>query len=206
MKLKSITLTTAALLLSTSVNAALLFTNRISFESAVTVGQFIDFEAPFSNGSSITFGDATFISTNNTGLFRTNANEFGSLETRLASQNTDGIRIELASGWTSLGLDVGELFAGASTGTFTLRDSSNTIIDSITLDIGHFGPTPSFIGWINDVDIGSMEFFASGTNSFEAIDNVILSNTISAVPVPAAAWLFGSGIIGLIGFVRRKKV
>lgn len=27
---------------------------------------------------------------------------------------------------------------------------------------------------------------------------------ISAVPVPAAAWLFGSGLIGLVGLVRRK--
>ena len=27
---------------------------------------------------------------------------------------------------------------------------------------------------------------------------------VSAVPVPAAAWLFGSGIIGLIGIARRK--
>jgi len=27
---------------------------------------------------------------------------------------------------------------------------------------------------------------------------------INAVPLPAAAWLFGSGIIGLIGFARRK--
>ncbi|MDH5767097.1 MAG: VPLPA-CTERM sorting domain-containing protein [Gammaproteobacteria bacterium] len=29
--------------------------------------------------------------------------------------------------------------------------------------------------------------------------------TVSAVPVPAAAWLFGSGLIGLIGFARRKR-
>ena len=28
---------------------------------------------------------------------------------------------------------------------------------------------------------------------------------VSAVPVPAAAWLFGSGLIGLLGFARRKK-
>ncbi len=27
----------------------------------------------------------------------------------------------------------------------------------------------------------------------------------SSVPVPAAVWLFGSGLIGLIGIVRRKK-
>ena len=30
--------------------------------------------------------------------------------------------------------------------------------------------------------------------------------TTSAVPVPAAVWLFGSGLIGLIGVARRKKV
>ena len=29
---------------------------------------------------------------------------------------------------------------------------------------------------------------------------------MSSVPVPAAVWLFGSGLIGLIGFARRKKV
>lgn len=28
---------------------------------------------------------------------------------------------------------------------------------------------------------------------------------IEAIPVPAAAWLFGSGLIGLIGVARRKK-
>lgn len=28
--------------------------------------------------------------------------------------------------------------------------------------------------------------------------------TVSAVPVPAAVWLFGSGMLGLLGFARRK--
>ena len=28
---------------------------------------------------------------------------------------------------------------------------------------------------------------------------------VSAVPIPAAAWLFGSGLIGLVGVARRKK-
>jgi hypothetical protein len=28
----------------------------------------------------------------------------------------------------------------------------------------------------------------------------------SPVPVPAAAWLFGSGLIGLVGVARRKKL
>jgi len=32
-----------------------------------------------------------------------------------------------------------------------------------------------------------------------------LVREVSAVPVPAAVWLFGSGLIGLVGVVRRKK-
>ena len=28
---------------------------------------------------------------------------------------------------------------------------------------------------------------------------------VSAIPIPAAAWLFGSGLLGLIGIARRKK-
>lgn len=33
-----------------------------------------------------------------------------------------------------------------------------------------------------------------------------LEGTISAVPVPAAAWLFGTGLISLAGMARRKKL
>lgn len=40
---------------------------------------------------------------------------------------------------------------------------------------------------------------ALGTVALETVTGV------SAVPVPAAVWLFGSGLIGLIGIARRKK-
>lgn len=33
----------------------------------------------------------------------------------------------------------------------------------------------------------------------------VRSGDVSAVPVPAAVWLFGSGLLGLIGISRRKK-
>ena len=32
-----------------------------------------------------------------------------------------------------------------------------------------------------------------------------ITGQVSAVPVPAAVWLFGSGLIGLAGFARRKR-
>ena len=28
---------------------------------------------------------------------------------------------------------------------------------------------------------------------------------VSAIPVPAAVWLFGSGLLGLVGVARRRK-
>ena len=33
----------------------------------------------------------------------------------------------------------------------------------------------------------------------------VFNGTVSAVPVPAAAWLMGSGLLGLVGVARRRK-
>ena len=40
-----------------------------------------------------------------------------------------------------------------------------------------------------------------------AIDNIVFTAAeMPSVPVPAAIWLFGSGLIGLVGFARGKRV
>jgi len=36
-------------------------------------------------------------------------------------------------------------------------------------------------------------------------DGTLTYGDVSAVPVPAAVWLFGSGLVGLVGIARRKK-
>ena len=41
-------------------------------------------------------------------------------------------------------------------------------------------------------------------NIFEAFDFTDEMVVVSSVPVPAAVWLFGSGLLGLIGVARRK--
>lgn len=43
--------------------------------------------------------------------------------------------------------------------------------------------------------------FSSDTLAFNLSGNTI---TVSQVPVPAAVWLFGSAIVGMVGFGRRK--
>lgn len=51
--------------------------------------------------------------------------------------------------------------------------------------------SPAFSGYNANFDILSVHY-----NSFAATP---------AVPVPAAVWLFGSGLLGLVGIARRKK-
>lgn len=46
--------------------------------------------------------------------------------------------------------------------------------------------------------------FGSTTDSHSYSGNLSIGN-VAAVPVPAAVWLFGSAIAGLIGISRRKK-
>ncbi len=56
-----------------------------------------------------------------------------------------------------------------------------------------FGPETPFYGVAAYFDIGS-------GNSLH-----VTGYSVSAVPIPAAVWLFGSGLLGLIGVARRKK-
>ncbi|MEW8027348.1 MAG: VPLPA-CTERM sorting domain-containing protein [Candidatus Thiodiazotropha sp.] len=55
---------------------------------------------------------------------------------------------------------------------------------------------------------GSYVFTLSGF-ALNALDSKIYSDydlTITAVPLPAAAWLFGSALIGFIAFSARRKI
>ena len=60
---------------------------------------------------------------------------------------------------------------------------------------------------------GSLEYvleFAGGYQGAIILDGnvyamAVRSGDVSAVPVPATVWLFGSGLLGLIGASRRKK-
>ena len=45
----------------------------------------------------------------------------------------------------------------------------------------------------------------SGYGSIGGQTHTFLLTNVSAVPVPAAVWLFGSGLLGLVGVARRKK-
>ena len=67
-------------------------------------------------------------------------------------------------------------------------------------DIGQSATLISF-GW-SEVDkvIFGANMFSTG---FNVVDD--LTYSVASVPIPAAFWLFGSGLIGMLGFMRRRK-
>jgi len=89
--------------------------------------------------------------------------------------NFDDTLVTTNGGWTSLTLDVSDAdYLGATCGV-----------------VGQ-----NCEGW--RIQIGLFTLGSSGTRVL--FDNVVLE----AVPLPSAVWLFGSGLLGLIGISRRK--
>jgi len=65
-----------------------------------------------------------------------------------------------------------------------------------------------FLGLLSDsANIRSVVFtdLDGGTGDVIGVDNLVFTTDVSTVPVPAAAWLFGSALLGFFGFARRKK-
>lgn len=70
-------------------------------------------------------------------------------------------------------------------------------LDSFTL------ATLTFVGTDPGISPLSFSDVCLGDNSGDSIDAALETGSVNVVPVPAAIWLFGSGLIGLAG-LRRK--
>ena len=86
---------------------------------------------------------------------------------------------------------------------------------SFNLGSGSWGSNPDGIAEIScGVDCGNGDTYSllytatvpeDDPNGYAGFTyELYLTGNVSAVPVPAAVWLFGSGLIGLIGLARRK--
>jgi hypothetical protein len=64
----------------------------------------------------------------------------------------------------------------------------------------------AYLGATFDASTGLLQVFRNGRNTVTPSGTDVLNNfTLQVVPVPAAAWLFGSAL-GLLGVARRKLV
>jgi hypothetical protein len=85
--------------------------------------------------------------------------------------------------WPGIGFDV--FVNDPAVGDFTIA----------TIDL------TALSGTSNLVVLDSSEFFSTTAQ----LDPTLTPGTINLVPVPAAVWLFGSGLLGLIGVARKKE-
>jgi len=126
----------------------------------------------------------------------------------------------LSSTFSNVNLSaVGDMFAASSaTLDSHIADfSSSTFIEAVPDVADLTGLQDVFIEWG-----GTLSAVGGSRDVLEIIaytcDNADCSNatktytgtpldgsTVSAIPIPAAAWLFGSGLLGLIGVARRRK-
>jgi hypothetical protein len=103
----------------------------------------------------------------------------------------------------------GNIFTDATFGDFTFRDNDHNLING-QVSVSHDGGS-SIIALIDGVGdfsiIGRSDFliFNEDGGAGSTSDYYISEANISAVPVPAAVWLFGSAL-GFLGWMRRKTV
>jgi hypothetical protein len=119
------------------------------------------------------------------------------------------------------------IFDGVSTMSIDLSDSSNSFgafnFYILTWDISHPYdpgddplnlPPPLDYFYTNDgglsqavfhVDNGG-QLLVNGEQYDDYLDSPYVTVSASVVPIPAAIWLFGSGLFGLIGIARHKKM
>lgn len=121
--------------------------------------------------------------------------------------NFDGSPSTNSQGLDCTGSEMGHLFYnefGATRVTSVLDTGSSTELAKFT------NVQPSNY-WSELGSSNAWRFlFSNGYQSSSSEFNfkfawAVRSGDVSAVPVPAAVWLFGSGLIGLLGFARRRR-
>ena len=114
------------------------------------------------------------------GLFKDNGSPFEALTGTLLNYNDDGGSAGFGDGSTSP-YDSFLSFINLAEGDYILA-------------VDHYGA--------NEATLRGTASYISGNN----LDyQLTFSSDVSPVPVPAAVWLFGSGLMGLLGFGRFRK-
>lgn len=78
--------------------------------------------------------------------------------------------------------------------------NDNVLVEEFTWDTNISLTSGRYYGF-KDILFDEIRFSIATRDTLFTLDNL---EYVSAIPIPAAVWLFGSGLIGLIGLARRK--
>jgi hypothetical protein len=119
---------------------------------------------------------------------------------------------DVVSGAGALPASEGQLFGGKQSYTLPIGPVPMATTTFNTTDIGTvgLGTNPSGTLPLTDDGIGGSPMkagpFPLWNANFDLSEVTVTSvSGGSVVPVPAAVWLFGSGLVGLVGVARRRK-
>jgi hypothetical protein len=195
MNFKLIALTSTTLFISStlSVNAAtLIYTDKTAWENALG-GQFLteDFAGGQLNNSGVSYVST---SSGHINPAQENYQDVLAHESATEPMTTWSFSPEI----TAYG---GDWTLGGPGGS---GNSLQVYVDSDYVGYISNSYNGEFWGFISDTPFSSVELIGGSSSNQQhySLDNMVFS----PVPVPAAVWLFGSGILGLVSIVRRKKV
>jgi len=123
------------------------------------------------------------------------------LETDMNNAGFNFSGVTHSGGAGTLDLVPGVFFATSPTGSFDIATLSfmSNLVGSTDLTISMSPAQPT---WKDGSDVNLVP-----QPSYGGITSVTINPTgVSAVPVPAAAWLFASGLFGMVGVVRRRNL
>ena len=113
----------------------------------------------------------------------------------------------LPDGYNCLDSEMGHIFYSELSGTagesiLTSNDPDLELISNLQPQLYWTGTqVSSDMAYLFLFDIG---FQNVGSTAYAGFVWAVHDGDIGAVPIPSAVWLFGSGLLGLIGFARRK--
>ena len=125
----------------------------------------------------------------------------GVASTPCTGANVGGANCGQISGWNDN--DFGVTFDSSNDYFWFLSTNTTPNREPYLIGLGNIRSTSD----VNDYDDWGTEHQADGfgiSNPASPI-NALIYREASVVPIPAAIWLFGSGLIGLVGVARRKK-
>lgn len=140
------------------------------------------------------------------GTSTTNPNNAWSFDFTGGSFSAPGGMLTTGFSYTAISGALVDNGDGTYTGSYSFGfGPAPAVATTTTWDVTQVGTNLSFVTLDGDAN---GYYGTSFTNIFGTIGPVMdgtAMGSVSAVPVPAAVWLFGSGLLGLAGVARRRK-
>jgi len=163
-------------------------------------------------------------------LSLTNGSSFNQTMTQMGTSGQfNGFRYattnEVENLWANVGIDLTAGASNGSTGSMqsgimsmsTFLGNNVNLFDSVNYPYGALGYATNSLTDLTLTRMGAFYYTPDSGNYFEGTGDVIVGSSdisgfsgsylvrTSPVPLPAAVWLFSSGILGLIAVARRKN-